>query len=86
MQIGRAPLTVRRCGWRRSRTDGIRRCRLKAADADVTAAFAEALQANDIDVEVITVEGANHDNIVYATTEVGQATLDVMAEILINAR
>jgi hypothetical protein len=46
-----------------------------ATDADVTAAFAQAPAANNIEVEVVTVEGANHDNVVDPTTEVGQEIL-----------
>lgn len=55
-------------------------------DADVTAAFAQALAANNIEVEVVTVEGANHDNVVDPTTEVGQETLQAMADILTDTR
>jgi pimeloyl-ACP methyl ester carboxylesterase len=55
-------------------------------NADATARFAEALQAAGADAEVVIVEGANHENVVIPTTQAGQATLDVMAEILINAR
>ena len=55
-------------------------------DADITAAFADALQANNVDVEVVTVPGANHENVVDPATEAGQATLQVLAEILTNTR
>ncbi len=52
----------------------------------IPAAFAEALEANDIDVEVVTVEGANHENVVDPSTEAGQATLQVLADILTKPR
>ena len=42
------------------------------------------LEANNIDVEVITVDGANHENVVDPTTEAGQATLQLLADILTN--
>jgi hypothetical protein len=57
-----------------------------ATDSDLTAAFAQALAANNIEVEVVTVEGANHDNVVDPTTEVGQETLQAMADILTDTR
>ena len=57
-----------------------------ATNSDITAAFAEALEANNIDVDVVTVEGANHNNVVDPTSEHGQATLQVMADILTNTR
>jgi len=55
-------------------------------DSDVTAAFAEALQANNIDVQVITVEGANHNDIVDPTTEAGQATVQTINDVLSTTR
>lgn len=55
-------------------------------DGVITAAFAEALQTHSIDVEVVTIEGANHDDIVDPATEAGQATLQVVAEILVNTQ
>jgi pimeloyl-ACP methyl ester carboxylesterase len=55
-------------------------------DADVTTAFAEALRANNIDVQVVTVDGANHNDIVDPTTEEGQATLRALEDVLSNTR
>jgi acetyl esterase/lipase len=52
--------------------------------ASVTARLAESLQAENVAVEVVTVEGANHDDIVDPTTEEGQATLQVLNDILSN--
>jgi pimeloyl-ACP methyl ester carboxylesterase len=57
-----------------------------ATNADITATFADALEANNVDVEVVTVEGANHENIADPTTAYGQATLRAIADILANAR
>jgi acetyl esterase/lipase len=57
-----------------------------ATNSDVTAQFAEALQAVNVDVEVKIVDGANHDDIVDPATQAGQATLQVLAEILTNTR
>jgi acetyl esterase/lipase len=53
---------------------------------DVTISFADALSAEGIDVEVVTVEGANHENVVDPATEHGQKTLQVIADILTNTR
>jgi len=53
-------------------------------NADITAAFADALRANNVDVEVVTVDGANHENVVDTATDFGQETLQVIAEILAN--
>ncbi len=55
-----------------------------ATNADITSAFAAALEASNTDVEAVTVEGANHEDVVDPTTEAGQATLQVMADILTN--
>ena len=49
---------------------------------EVTAGFAEALEATNIDVDTVIVAGADHDNIVDPSTDFGRATLEVMAEIL----
>jgi len=51
---------------------------------DITAAFADKLRANNVDVEVVTVDGANHENVVDTATDFGQETLQVIAEILAN--
>ncbi len=58
----------------------------EVTDADVTDAFADALEAKGVDVETITVAGANHDDIVVPTTEFGQATVQAIAETLPNTR
>lgn len=55
-------------------------------DGVITAAFAEALRVHSIDVEVVTIEGANHDDVVDPATEAGQATLQVVAEVLANTQ
>ena len=57
----------------------------QATNAEITARFAAALQAEGVGVEVVTVEGANHEDVVDPTTDAGQATLEVLAEILANA-
>jgi pimeloyl-ACP methyl ester carboxylesterase len=57
-----------------------------ATNADITATFADALEANNVDAEVVTVEGANHENVVDPATQYGQATLRAIADILANAR
>ncbi|MEE8375420.1 MAG: alpha/beta hydrolase [Acidimicrobiia bacterium] len=53
-------------------------------DADITAAFAEALKAYGTDVEVVEVADANHNNVIYPDTDAGQATLQVISDILNN--
>ena len=57
-----------------------------ATNADITAAFARALEADNVDAEVVIVEGADHEDIVDPTTEAGNATLQAVAEILVEAR
>jgi acetyl esterase/lipase len=57
----------------------------RATNASITAAFAEALKAHGTDVEVVEVPDANHENVVYPDTDAGQATLQVISDILDNA-
>lgn len=52
------------------------------ANPDIAAAFAETLQAADVDAEVVIVEGGTHNNVVDPTTEHGQQTLQVIADLL----
>jgi pimeloyl-ACP methyl ester carboxylesterase len=54
-------------------------------NADITAAFAEALKTHGTDVEVVEVPDANHNNVVYPDIDAGQATLQVISDILDNA-
>ena len=53
-------------------------------NTNITAALAEALEDAGVDREVVIVEGANHENVVDPTTEHGQKTLQVIADILTN--
>lgn len=53
-----------------------------ATNASITAAFAEALKTHGTDVEVVEVPDANHENVVYPDTDAGQATLQVISDIL----
>ncbi len=48
----------------------------------ITAAFAEALREHGTDVEVVEVPDANHENVMYVDTAAGQATLQVISELL----
>ncbi len=48
----------------------------------ITAAFAEALRDHGTDVEVVEVPDANHENVMYVDTAAGQATLQVISELL----
>ena len=48
----------------------------------ITAAFAEALRDHGTDVEVVEVPDANHENVMYVDTAAGQATLQVIRELL----
>jgi acetyl esterase/lipase len=54
-------------------------------NASITAAFAEALKAHGTDVEVVEVPDANHDDVIYPDTDAGQATLQVISDILGSA-
>ena len=56
--------------------------RYDATNVDITAAFATALEAGDVDVETVIVEGADHEDVVDPTTEAGRATLQVIADTL----
>jgi len=58
--------------------------RYPATNVSITAAFAEALKAHGIDVEVVEVPGANHENVMYPDTDAGQATLQTVSDILDN--
>ena len=49
---------------------------------DITAAFAAALESHGTDVEVIVVPRADHDNVIFPGTDAGQATLQVVADLL----
>ena len=51
-------------------------------NADVTAALADALETSGVGLEVVIVDGADHDNIVDPTSDHGQATLEVIADVL----
>lgn len=53
-----------------------------ATNPTITAAFAEALKAHGTDVEVVEVPGANHENVMYPDTAAGQATLQVVNDIV----
>jgi pimeloyl-ACP methyl ester carboxylesterase len=57
-----------------------------ATNPTITAAFAEALKVHGTDVEVIEVPGAGHENVMYPHTDAGQATLQVVGEILNDTR
>jgi len=52
------------------------------SNADVTARFADALRADDVEVDVVIIEGANHEDIVDPASDAGQAALQVLAEFL----
>ena len=52
------------------------------ANPDIAAAFAEELQAADVDAEVMIVEGGTHNNVVDPTTEHGQQSLQIIADLL----
>lgn len=54
----------------------------RVTDGDITAAFAQALQGHNVEVEVVTIDGANHDDVVDPATKAGQATLQVVGELL----
>jgi acetyl esterase/lipase len=53
-------------------------------NADITAAFAEALETSGTEVEVVVVPDANHDDVIYPDTDAGQTTLQVLADLLNN--
>jgi pimeloyl-ACP methyl ester carboxylesterase len=53
-------------------------------NADTTAAFAEALETSGTEVEVVVVPDANHNDVIYPDTDAGQATLQVIADLLNN--
>ncbi len=55
-----------------------------ATNASITAAFAEVLKTYGTDVEVVEVPDANHENVMYPDTDAGQATLQVVGDILNN--
>jgi len=55
-----------------------------ATNASITAAFAEVLKTYGTDVEVVEVPDANHENVMYPETDAGQATLQVISDILNN--
>ena len=55
------------------------------SSVDITADFAAALEAADVDADVVIVEGAGHVDVVDPTAEAGQETLRVMADILAGA-
>lgn len=44
------------------------------------------MEANDIAVEVVTVDGANHEDIVRPATQAGQATLQAKVDLITNTR
>jgi acetyl esterase/lipase len=48
----------------------------------ITAAFAEALRDHGTNVEVVEIPDANHENVMYVDTAAGQATLQVIRELL----
>jgi hypothetical protein len=51
-------------------------------NAEITARFAKTLQANNIEAAVVTIEGADKENVVDPSTEHGQATLQALDNIL----
>jgi acetyl esterase/lipase len=53
-------------------------------NADITAAFAEALKSHGIDVEVVVTPDANHNDVIYPDTDAGKTTLQVIADLLNN--
>ncbi len=53
-----------------------------ATNVGITMEFAEALNAHGIDVEGVEVQGAGHENVMYADTDAGQTTLQVVSDIL----
>ena len=53
-----------------------------ATNVGITTAFAAALEADDVPVEVAIVDGADHEDIVDPTTDAGQSTLAAVADIL----
>jgi len=55
-----------------------------ATNPSRTRGFAAALEAQGIDVRVIEVEGAGHEDVIYPYTRAGTATLDVISELLDN--
>jgi acetyl esterase/lipase len=57
-----------------------------ATNADITAAFAAALEASNVDVEVVIVNGANHEDVARPATRAGQATLRTLNDVLSNSR
>jgi alpha-beta hydrolase superfamily lysophospholipase len=54
------------------------------SNASITATFAEALKTHGTDVEVVEIPGANHEQVVNPDTDAGQATLQVISDILDN--
>jgi dipeptidyl aminopeptidase/acylaminoacyl peptidase len=56
--------------------------RYSVTKPSITAAFAEALRGHGTDVEVVEVPDANHENVMYVDTAAGQATLQVISELL----
>jgi len=55
------------------------------SNASITATFAEALKTHGTDVEVVEIPDANHEQVVNPDIDAGQATLQVISDILDNA-
>jgi pimeloyl-ACP methyl ester carboxylesterase len=51
---------------------------------DVTRDFAEALETNGIDAQLVEVVGAGHEDVILPHTDPGRNTIDIIESILVD--